>query len=172
MLALCLECCWQCCTFIHLMQIVTVMGRVRMAQRRGRFTQARGSIFESQGGCLLTVRCWIIKGITWGSVGTTPNTGSCKQCLTMALPYPQVQPKIENIWEKNSSKFPSGSDREESAGNAGDLALIPGWGRSPGEGNGYPFQYSCLENPTNRGAWQGAVHEVAKSWKRLSDLHS
>ena len=51
--------------------------------------------------------------------------------------------------------FPSGSDGKESACNAGDPGLIPGWGRSPGKGNGNLFQYSCLENPMDRGAWQG-----------------
>ena len=72
-------------------------------------------------------------------------------------------------------KIPASSlvaQTEESAGNAGDLGLIPGWGRSPGEGNGCPLQDSCLENPMDRGAWRAAVHEVAKSWKRLSDLYS
>ena len=49
---------------------------------------------------------------------------------------------------------------EESACNAGDLHSIPGLGRSPGEGNGNPLQYSCLENPVNRGAWQATVHRV------------
>ena len=49
--------------------------------------------------------------------------------------------------------FPAGSDGKASAYNAGDLALIPGWGRSPGEGNGNPLQYSCPENPTDGGAW-------------------
>ena len=52
----------------------------------------------------------------------------------------------------------------------GDLALIPGSGRSPGGGNGNPLQYSGLENPLDRGAWQAAVHGVAKSRKRLSDF--
>ena len=56
-----------------------------------------------------------------------------------------------------------GSDDKESACNGGDLGLIPGSGRSPGEGNGNPFQYSCLENPMDRGAWQAIVHGVAKS---------
>ena len=46
----------------------------------------------------------------------------------------------------------------------GDLDLIPGLGRSPGEGNGNPLQYSCLENPMEGGAWWAAVHRVAKSW--------
>ena len=48
--------------------------------------------------------------------------------------------------------FPGGSDSEESASNAGDLGLIPGLGRTPGQGNGYPLQYSCLENSTDRGS--------------------
>ena len=65
---------------------------------------------------------------------------------------------------------PGGSDGEESAYNAGDPGLIPGSGRCPGEGNGYPLQYSCLENPTDRGAWWATVHGVAKSWTRLSGL--
>ena len=57
-----------------------------------------------------------------------------------------------------------------SAYNAGDPGLIPVLGRSPGEGNGTPLQYSCLENPMDRGAWQATVHVVAKSWTRLSDF--
>ena len=48
--------------------------------------------------------------------------------------------------------------------NAGDAGSIPGWRRSPGEGNGNPLQYSCLENSTNRGAWWATAHGVAKSW--------
>ena len=54
--------------------------------------------------------------------------------------------------------FPGSLDSEESAYNAGDLGSIPGWGRSPGEGNGYPLQCSCLENPMGRGAWWATVH--------------
>ena len=55
--------------------------------------------------------------------------------------------------EKFSEHFPtSGSDSKASACNAGDLGSVPGLGRSPGEGNGNPFQYSCLENPMDRGA--------------------
>ena len=49
--------------------------------------------------------------------------------------------------------FPGGSDGKVTAYNAGDLGSIPGWGRSPGEGNGNPLQYSCLENPMDGGAW-------------------
>ena len=44
--------------------------------------------------------------------------------------------------------------------NAGEVGLIPGWGRSPGEGNGTPLQYSCLENPMERGVWKATVHGV------------
>ena len=58
----------------------------------------------------------------------------------------------------------------ESACSAGDLGLMPGLGRSPGDGNGNPLQYSCLENPMDGGAWQATLHGVAKSWTRLSDL--
>ena len=54
--------------------------------------------------------------------------------------------------------------------NAGDLGSIPGSGRSPGEGNGNPLQYSCLENPMDGGAWWAIVHGVAKSRTRLSDF--
>ena len=53
--------------------------------------------------------------------------------------------------------FPGDSDHNESASNEGDLSLIPGLGRSPGEGKGFPLQYSGLENPMDRGAWQGTV---------------
>ena len=53
--------------------------------------------------------------------------------------------------------FPGNSDSKESACNAGDPDLIPGSGRSPGEGNGNLFQYSCLENPMDKGSWQGTV---------------
>ena len=64
--------------------------------------------------------------------------------------------------------FPGGSDGKESACNSGDPGLIPGSGRSPGEGHGNPLQYSCLENSMDRGAWQAIVHGVTKSWAWLS----
>ena len=59
--------------------------------------------------------------------------------------------------------FPGGSDGKEPTCNAGDLGLIPGFRRSPGEGNGNPLQYSCLENPADRGAWWATVHGVTES---------
>ena len=67
--------------------------------------------------------------------------------------------------------FPGGSDSKESAYYVGDPDSIPGLGRSPGEGNGNPFQYSCLEISRERGAWWAIVHGVAKSQTRLSDQH-
>ena len=69
----------------------------------------------------------------------------------------------------NTACFPGGSEVKAAACNAGDLGLIPGPGRSPGEGNGNPLQYFCLENPMDGGAWWATVHGVAKSWIRLSD---
>ena len=59
--------------------------------------------------------------------------------------------------------LPNGSVGKESACNAGDPDLNPGMGRSPGGGNGKPLQYSCLENPMDRGAWQATNHEVTES---------
>ena len=61
------------------------------------------------------------------------------------------------------------SDSKESACNAGDPDLIPESGRSPGGGNGNPLQYSCLENPMERGAWGATLHGITKSQTRLSD---
>ena len=55
------------------------------------------------------------------------------------------------------------------AGDPRDVGLVPGSEISPGGGNGNTLQYSCLENPMDRGAWQAVVHGVAKSWRRLSD---
>ena len=67
------------------------------------------------------------------------------------------------MWVRLSLAFPGGSDGKESAWNAGDLGLIPELGRSPGGGHGNPLQYSCLENPMDRGAWRSTVHGVTES---------
>ena len=66
--------------------------------------------------------------------------------------------------------FPGGSDSKASAYNVGDLGSIPGSGRSPGEGNGNPLQYSCLENPIDREAWYATGHGVTKSRTRPRDF--
>ena len=72
--------------------------------------------------------------------------------------------RIKNTPSQKESGFPGGSDGKESACNAGDSGLIPGLGRSPGEGKGNPLQYSCLKNSMDRGAWRVTVHGVSKSW--------
>ena len=65
--------------------------------------------------------------------------------------------------------FAGGSDSKEFACNAGDLGSGPGLGRSPGEEDGYPLQYSCLENSMDRGVWQATVHGTAKIQTRLNN---
>ena len=76
--------------------------------------------------------------------------------------------RLKRLGRNSSSRkhlgFPGGSDDKESTCNAGEPGLIPGLGRSPGEGNGNPFQDSCLENSMGRGDWWASVHEFAKSW--------
>ena len=74
-------------------------------------------------------------------------------------------PRLPNrvCFDTDSREFPGGSDGKASAYKAGDQGSIPGLGRSSGEGNGNPFQYSCLENPMDRGAWEATVHGVAES---------
>ena len=76
---------------------------------------------------------------------------------------------LEKLLVTGSKGFPGGSAGKESACNAGDMGLIPGSGRSPGEGNGYPLQYSCLENPMDKGVWWATVRGVTKSQIQLSD---
>ena len=76
----------------------------------------------------------------------------------------------KELWAlKLEMSFPGGSDGKESACFAEDPGSIPGWERSPGQGNGYPLQYSCLENSMDRGAWWATVHGVTKSLTWLSD---
>ena len=77
-----------------------------------------------------------------------------------------------SCWTFSDVCFPGGSvvkNLPASAGNAGDTGLTPGSGRSPGGGHGNPLQYSCLENPMDRGAWWATVHEVTKSQIQLSN---
>ena len=84
-----------------------------------------------------------------------------------------VWPECQDVRLENYTvllDFPGGSDRKESAYSVGDLGLISGLGRSPGEGHGNPLQYSCLENPMDGGACWAKVHGVAKSRTRLNDF--
>ena len=102
----------------------------------------------------------------------------------VAITEHRVQPAAPNGWEarlkvpiyqERLSKHRIQSDLlvaqvvKVSTCNGGRLGPIPGWGRSPGEGNENPLHYSCLENPMDRGTWRTIVHGVAKSWMRLSN---
>ena len=81
---------------------------------------------------------------------------------------------LSNYPQILSEGFPGDSVGKESACNArdtGDLGVIPGLGRSTGEEHGNPLQYSCLENPTDRGTWRAIVRGVAKSQTRMSNEH-
>ena len=76
--------------------------------------------------------------------------------FNMLTPYLLVETLLNNTLDPSTFtdiSFPDGSVGKEAACNVRDLGLIPGWGRSPGEGNGNPLQYSCLENSMDRGAW-------------------
>ena len=79
-------------------------------------------------------------------------------------------PSLLFSWGQTMVDFPGGSGGKVSAYDAGDPGSIPGSGRSPGKGNGNPFQYSCLENPTDRGAWWAIVYGITKSRTQLSDF--
>ena len=72
-------------------------------------------------------------------------------------------PNTVTFWIWRWGCFPGGSDGKESPYKEGDVGSIPGSGRSPGEENGNPLQYSCLENPMDRGAWRTTVHGVETS---------
>ena len=87
--------------------------------------------------------------------------GTFSLCLNICSAFKEnmIFFEQERVFKKASSNIT----------NAGDLGLIPGLARSPGEGHGNPLQYSCLENPRDRGAWWATVHGVAKSRTQLSD---
>ena len=74
-----------------------------------------------------------------------------------------LEEQLERRHRSLHQGFPDSSDSKEFACNAGNLGSIPGLGRSPGEGNGNPLQYSCLDNPMDRGAWWATVHGITKS---------
>ena len=91
---------------------------------------------------------------------------SMSMCFSLPIVY-----MCQDIYRKifNLVGFPGSSEGKDSACSAGDLNLIPGLGRCPGEGNGYPLQYSRLKNSRDRAAGQATIHGVPKSWTRLSD---
>ena len=81
----------------------------------------------------------------------------------------QASGEMESFCHTGSGYFSGDSDGKEPACNLGDLDSMPGLGKSPGEGNGYPLQYSCLENSMDRGVWWARVHGITKSRTRLID---
>ena len=89
--------------------------------------------------------------------------------MDRSTPHLPVFTISRNLLKLMCVDFPHSSVGRESACDAGDPGLIPGSGRSSGEGNGNPLQYSCLENPMDRGVWQATVHGIAKSQTQLSD---
>ena len=102
--------------------------------------------------------------------GSNPGLPHCRQILYQlshkGSPYIYT---YTNTHIYNYIQFPVSSDGKQSACNAGDLDSIPGLGRSPEEGNGNPFQHSCLDNSIDRGTWQAIVHRIAKSQTQLRD---
>ena len=89
---------------------------------------------------------------------------ACNAGDPSSIPESGISQRRDRLLSPKFLGFPGGSEGKESACNAGDLGSIHGLGRSPGEGYGYPLQYSGLENSIDRGAWQTTVHAVAKSW--------
>ena len=84
----------------------------------------------------------------------------------------RLAPSLISLLHCRIQGFPNSLDSKASACNAGDPGSIPGWGRSPGGGNGNLLQYFCLENSMERGARRATVHGVEEGWTRLSDQHT
>ena len=95
---------------------------------------------------------------------------SCDQSIGVSASTAVLSMNTQDWSVLSIPYFPGGSDGKASAYNAGDPCSIPGSGRSPGEGNGNPLQYSCLASPIDGGVWWARVHGAAKSWTRLSDF--
>ena len=109
-----------------------------------------------------TLACCSLRGLTGRKARDPQVAGGNK--LQVADVFSLLYTKLKE------PGFPGGSEVKASACNAGDVGSIPGLGRSPGKENGNPLQYSCLENPVDRGAWWATVHGVTKGRTRLSDF--
>ena len=133
-------------------------------------------------GMLQLERCWpadptVRKYLKWLKINTTCRFCRAGRCYSHTCSrgghekggteIPQcIRTGCQNrTWQQVAAWWLS----QESACNLGDLGSIPGLGWSPGEGNGIPLQYSCLENPMDRGAWRATVHRVTNSWTQLSN---
>ena len=108
---------------------------------------------------------------TWG-----PEVPSCASGSQLSLPVSARGVRLARALVRACVAFGprprwlSGKESTCRAGVTGDTGSVPGWGRSPGGGNSYPLQYSCLENPTDRGAWRATVHGAEKSRTQLKQL--
>ena len=130
--------------------------------RPGKYTQPRAHFRQLP--CRAT---WSLSNVDWES---THAMSQAKPSVVKTLwAHCEHSPHMPVIFVC-SVRFPGGSEVKASACNVGDLGLIPGSGRSPGEENGNPLQYSCLENPVDGRAWWATVHGVAKSRIWLSDF--
>ena len=89
---------------------------------------------------------------------------SLNHWTTKEVPNPRLRILMALHLMLGLPRWLSSKESACNVGDAGDMGLIPGLGRSPGEGNSNPLQYSCLENPMDSGAWRATVHEVTKSW--------
>ena len=126
---------------------------------------------------MVTAKCFASCNIFWSCKILIYKITSLvlKSChLWKILPYLQITHTYIHLSiyiyiYLSSLGFPGGSDSKESACNTGDLSLIPGPGRFPGEEIGYPLQYSCLENSTYRGGWWATVHGITKNRTQLTD---
>ena len=133
---------------------------------------------------------FVLGNPSWMCLWTVNCTGSDSPRVWMQCPPPgrgdQLAPLLSATWQQHqqqqlilgcrswtrvyiSEGFPGGLAGKESAYNAGDLGSIPGSGRSPGGGNGTTLQYSCLENPMDRGVWRATVHGATKGRTWLSN---
>ena len=92
--------------------------------------------------------------------------------LAWKSPWTEETSRLQTTWpqrarhdSQNNPSIPDGPVVKNPPANAGNVGSVPGWGRSPGEGNGNLLQYSCLGNPMDRGAWWVTVRGVTKSWR-------
>ena len=141
--------------------------------RRLHFHFSLSCIGEGNGNPL---QCSCLENPRDGEPGGLPSMGSHRvghdwSDLAAAWYSQAMWAERTNIIRKCASLFllPGGSDGKESACSAWHSGLIPALVRSPGEGNGNPLQYHCLENSMDRGAWQAIVHGVTKNWTWLSN---
>ena len=156
---------WLCWAFVpvHGLSLVVASGAVSLCSPAQQGSRHAGAVVMLHG-----LSCSVVHGIFLDQ-----GSNLCLLCCTVDSVSLDHQGSTRLLYLMLSCEcldFPGGSDSKASAYNAGDLGLIPELGRSPGEENGNPLQYSCLENPMDGGAWWATVHGVAKSQTRLSNF--